>query len=220
MQPINTMKRGVFGVLMALALVAGVAGAAWAQTAGTGAIQGTVRDPSGAVVAGAEVTVKNVGTGAERKFRTTDSGFYAAPYLQPGEYEVRVRKEGFAEVIRQNLQVEVGRTVAADIDLPLRAAQETVTVTSEVGLVETEKIDVSQTVNQQQLDNLPLNGRRWDNLALLTPGAAEDGGFGLITFRGVSALYNNNMVDGADNNQAFFSEARGRTRIAYGYSIN
>lgn len=220
MQFTNKINRGVFGALMALVLVAGLAATAWAQSAGTGAIQGTVKDPSGAVVAGAEVTVKNLATGATRTFTTTAAGLYVAPYLQPGDYEVRVRKEGFAEVIRQNVRLEVGQTLPLDIDLPLRSTQETVTVTSEVGLVETEKVDVSQTVGQHFVDNLPLNGRRWDNLVLLTPGAGEDGGFGGVTFRGINSLYNNNMVDGADNNQAFFSEARGRTRIAYGYSLN
>jgi hypothetical protein len=220
MQSENAMKKAAFAVFLALTLLVGLTAGAWAQSAGTGGILGTVKDPSGAVVAGAEVTVKNIDTGAERKFRTTDTGVYSAPYLQPGRYEVRARKEGFAEVIRQNLVVEVGQTLTANIDLPLRAAVETVTVTSEAALVDTTKTEVSQNVNQDQVENLPLNGRRWDNLALLTPGASEDGGFGLVSFRGVSALYNNNMVDGADNNQAFFSEARGRTRIGYGYSIN
>ena len=63
--------------------------------------------------------------------------------------------------------------------------------------------------------NLPINGRRWSNFALLTPTATLDGDFGLISFRGISGLMNNSTVDGADNNQAFFSEERGRTRISY-----
>jgi hypothetical protein len=216
----DTMRKAFFAGVAALALLLGVTTTGWGQTAGTGAISGTVKDPSGAVVAGAEVTVKNVSTGAERKFTTNDAGIYLASLLQPGQYEVRTRKEGFAEVIRQNVRLEVGQTLVVDVEMPLRAAQETITVTSEPGLVETEKIEVSQTISQELVENLPLNGRRWDNLALLSPGVGEDGGFGGITFRGISSLYNNNMVDGADNNQAFFSEARGRTRLAYGYSIN
>lgn len=217
--PSTWMKKAAV-LLAACLVVLSLASWAGAQTAGSGAIIGTVKDPGGLVVPGAEVILKNVDTGAERRFTTTEAGLYAAPYLQPGRYEVRVKKEGFAEVIRQNLRVEVGQTVTVDVELPIRAAQETVTVTSEVGLVETDKTEVSQTISQDQVENLPLNGRRWDNLALLSPGVSEDGGFGGISFRGVSSLYNNNMVDGADNNQAFFSEARGRTRIAYGYSIN
>ena len=122
MQSENGMKKAAFAMLFALVLLVGLTATAWAQSAGTGAILGSVKDPSGAVVAGADVTVKNIDTGAERKFTTTDTGRYAAPYLQPGRYEVRVRREGFAEVIRQNVVVEVGQTVTADIDLPLKAA--------------------------------------------------------------------------------------------------
>src|SRR5205823_12008964 len=69
--------------------------------------------------------------------------------------------------------------------------------------------------NQVSLNNLPANGRRWSNFAILTPGAVPDGTFGLISFRGISGLLNNSTIDGGDNNQAFFSEERGRTRIGY-----
>ena len=65
-----------------------------------------------------------------------------------------------------------------------------------------------------------MSGRRWDSFALSTPGTSNDGGFGLLSFRGVSGLYNNNMIDGMDNNQAFFSEAKGRTRLSFAYSID
>src|SRR5206468_12018473 len=68
------------------------------------------------------------------------------------------------------------------------------------------------------IDNLPINGRRWSTFALSTPGAVPDGNFGLVSFRGVSGLLNNNTVDGGDNNQAFFAEEKGRTRISYSIS--
>src|SRR5260221_11735046 len=77
----------------------------------------------------------------------------------------------------------------------------------------------SQVVDENLVQNLPINGRRWTDFVLLTPGVSTDGGFGLVSYRGISSLYNNKTVDGADNNQAFFSEARGRTRVAYDYSI-
>lgn len=212
-------KMGKWGLLV-LCLALLYTPSAMGQAAGTGTIQGTVRDPQGLPVPGAEVTVRSIETGAERKLTTSDQGTYSAPFLRPGAYVVIVKKDGFANVEKKDLNLSVGQVLDASIDLPVKGAQETVTVTTDQPLVETEKTEVSQVINQAQVGNLPLNGRRWDNLALLTPGVAEDGGFGLITFRGISALYNNNMVDGADNNQAFFSEARGRTRIAYGYSIN
>ena len=68
------------------------------------------------------------------------------------------------------------------------------------------------------MNNLPINGRRWFNFALMTPGTVTDGGFGDVSFRGISGLLNNNTVDGGDNNQAFFAEEKGRTRIAYSTS--
>jgi len=208
----------VFALLVTIAL--GMPSAALAQSAGTGAINGTVTDQSGAVIPGAEVTIKNTRTGETRVVSTTETGRYSAPFLAPGTYEVTAKQAGFTNVVVTNIIVEVGSTVVRDISMPVKAAEESITVTSETALVETEKFDVSTSINADQVENLPLNGRRWDNLALLTPGASEDGGFGGISFRGINSLYNNNMVDGADNNQAFFSEARGRTRIGYGYSIN
>src|SRR5206468_10712095 len=76
--------------------------------------------------------------------------------------------------------------------------------------------DFAPTLDQTAISNLPINGGRWSNFALLTPGVVSDSnGFGLLSFRGISTLLNNNTVDGADNNQAFFSEERGRTRAQY-----
>jgi carboxypeptidase family protein/TonB-dependent receptor-like protein len=190
------------------------------QGAGNAILTGTIQDPNGSIIVGAQVIIKNVETGVARTLTTNDEGLYAAPLLQPGTYEIRASKQGFAEVIRKDVHLAVGQTLAIDLRLPLKAAQESVTVTGEVGVVETEKSDVSTLITQDQVENLPLNGRRWDNLVLLTPGVSEDGGFGGVSFRGISSLYNNNMVDGADNNQAFFAEARGRTRLPYGYSLD
>jgi len=206
------------GILTILCL--GMAIRGMGQGAGTAEIRGTITDQSGSVVPAANVVVRNLDTAAERILATNDAGIYLAPLLQPGRYEVIVTKQGFAEVKRENLALEVGQTLAVDLSLPVKTTQESVTVTGEAGQVETEKYDVSQTIGQTYVENLPLNGRRWDNFVLLTPGASEDGDYGGVSFRGVSSLYNNNTVDGADNNQAFFSEARGRTRLPYAYSLD
>ena len=95
---------------------------------------------------------------------------------------------------------------------------ESVTVTGESPLIDTRRTDVSNVVGEKAIQNLPINGRRWENFVLLGPGVTNDGNFGLVSYRGISGLYNNNTVDGADNNQAFFSEARGRTRTSYSIS--
>src|SRR5262249_43818673 len=123
-----------------------------------------------------------------------------------------------ATLVRRGITVAVGQRVVLDLALSVSASMETVTIRENAPMVETDKTDVSTVVNLKDMMNLPLNGRRWDNFVITTPGASNDGPFGLMTFRGVSGLYNNNMIDGMDNNQAFFSEAKGRTRLAYGIS--
>ena len=98
------------------------------------------------------------------------------------------------------------------VDETLKPAtdQQQVVVTTEAPLLDTDRSDASQNMGEQMISRLPVNGRRWDSFALLTPNVAPDGTSGLISYRGISGLYNNNQVDGANNNQAFFSEARGR----------
>ena len=106
--------------------------------------------------------------------------------------------------------MHVGQTLAIDFQLPLQATKETVTVTGQTPIVDVEKTEVSQIVSENLVDNLPLVGRQWENFVLLTPGVSTDGDS--VFFRGLSSLYNNNMVDGANNNQAFFSTPRGGSR--------
>ncbi|MFL6333299.1 MAG: TonB-dependent receptor domain-containing protein [Pyrinomonadaceae bacterium] len=190
----------------------------WAQSTTQGAVGGTVQDPQGAVVKGASITVKNEETNKEVSATTDDEGRFRVTSLDPGNYTVTVNASGFAAFTQQKVIVEVGRVTPLDIDLGVAGAQETVQVTSDAPVINTEQNDVSTNINQTSINNLPSNGRRWSNLAILTPGTVPDGTFGLISFRGISGLLNNNTVDGGDNNQAFFSEERGRTRIGYSVS--
>ena len=85
-----------------------------------------------------------------------------------------------------------------------------VTVSDTAPLIESDKVQISQNVGEVLVSNLPVNGRRYDNFVLLTNNVVPDGNSGLISYRGVSGLYNTNLIDGANNQQAFFSEARGR----------
>jgi hypothetical protein len=205
--------------LATMALIALSAASAWGQAAGTGTITGTVTDPAGAVVPGASVVVHNVGTAVDTSQTSNDAGIYTAPFLQPGAYEITVSKAGFTTINRKGLTLEVGRTLTIDFGLEVGAAgAQTVSVTAEAPVVDTDKTEFSQEVSQNLVTNLPLVGRRWDNLVLLTPGTTADGG--LVSYRGISGLYNNNQVDGANNNQAFFSEARGRSTTPYTYSMD
>ncbi|MBS1821350.1 MAG: TonB-dependent receptor [Acidobacteria bacterium] len=182
-----------------------------AQNAAVGNITGTVTDATGAAVPGATVTVLNNDTGATRSVTTGTNGDFAAPFLQPGHYEVIFSGAGFGKVDRKNLVLTVGQTLAVDATLPNASASSEITVTDASPLIDTEKSEVSQTVGAQLVSNLPVNGRRWDNFVLLTPNVVPDGNTGLISYRGISGLYNTNLVDGTNNQQAFFSEARGRS---------
>jgi hypothetical protein len=203
--------------LLVLCLAFGFTQAA-AQSTTDGAIGGTVKDPNGAVVANAAVTVRNEGTNAEKTATTDDEGRFRVVQLQPGNYTVVVGGTGFAEYRQANVVVEVGRVTSIEATLGLTAVGETVEVTAETPVINTQQQDFSTNVNQTSINNLPINGRRWSNYAILAPGSTPDGNFGLISFRGISGLLNNNTIDGGDNNQAFFSEERGRTRISYSVS--
>lgn len=196
-------------------------GAAWGQISGSGLISGTLTDPKGGVVPDASVTIKNTDTGAERVLSTNEVGLYNAPFLQPGHYEVTATKMGFAKVVRPGINLQVGETVTVDLSLPIQTTSETVTVTSTAELIDPEKTEVSQVVTDAAVANLPVSGRRWDTFVLLTPNVTTDGTSGLVSYRGISGLYNSNTVDGANNNQALFSEARGRALSgAYVFSMD
>lgn len=188
---------------------------ALAQSTTTGAINGTVTNPNKEVVVGATVTVKNLGTNKEITATTDDNGGFKVGSLEPGNYSVTVNSSGFAAFNAERVVVEVGRATELPVEMSLQGVSGQVQVTAEAPVINTSQQDFSSNVNQTTINESPINGRRWSNFAILTPGAVPDGTFGLISFRGISGLLNNNTVDGGDNNQAFFAEERGRTRIPY-----
>lgn len=198
-------------LLASTLVLSSIAANSFAQSAALGGIAGIVRDGAGGVIPGATVTVTNTGTSAKRTVTADGEGHYAAGFLQPGIYEVIVSAgSGFGRVDQKNVGVTVGSNNTVDFNLPAASVTTDVVVTTEAILVDADKTDQSQVVSEQLVANLPVNGRRFDNFVLLTPNVAPDGNTGLLSFRGISGLYNTNLVDGANNNQAFFSEARGR----------
>ncbi|MFN2578003.1 MAG: TonB-dependent receptor domain-containing protein [Pyrinomonadaceae bacterium] len=196
-------------------LVLAFCAAALAQGTVTGAIGGSVNDPKNAAVPGATVTVKNNDTGKEETITSDAEGRFKISNLQPGNYTVTVTAGQFAPYSADKVVVEVGRETTLDVNVGLQGSTNTVQVTAEAPVINTTQQDFSSNINQTTINESPINGRRWSNFAILTPGAVPDGTFGLISFRGISGLLNNNTVDGGDNNQAFFAEERGRTRIPY-----
>jgi hypothetical protein len=214
----STRKLFALGSLLLLLVVSLAAGRAGAQTS-TGALNGTITDPNGLAIQGASITVHSVATGIDTPLISNETGAYGAPYLQPGKYDVTISKSGFQDVTTQGVAIHVGERLTLDLQLSLQSQQGSVTVTAVAPLIEAEKTAQEQTVDQAQVQDLPMAGRRWETFTLLTPGTTTDGSSGLSSFRGISSLYNNNSVDGANNTQAFFSEARGRAIIVtYVYS--
>lgn len=207
-----------FHVLLTVALLLGLTGSAFAQSGATGNIEGVVTDATGGVLPGVTVTIRNMDTNVTRETVTEANGRYRAAALQPGRYEVSATLSGFQVQPASNVEVQIGQTAPVDLKMHPAGIAETVTVSGEAPVIDTRRTDVSNVIGEQAIENLPVTGRRWDNFVLLSPGVTNDGNFGLVSYRGISGLYNNNMVDGVDNNQAFFSEARGRTRIAYAIS--
>ncbi len=178
-------------------------------------------DKSGAAVANATVVVTDTDTGVARTVITNAAGEYNAPFLQPGHYEVVFSGSGFSKLDRKDLVLTVGQVLTIDAALTPGAVDTVVNVTSETPLLDTDKTAVSQTVGENLIANLPVATRNWSSFVLLTPNVTQDGGSGLVSFHGISGLYNQNYVDGSNNNQMLFSEARGRASGApYVYSID
>ena len=187
----------------------------YAQTAVDGAIGGTVLDAAGAVVGGATVTVHNNATNAEQVATTDTSGYFRVIHLQPGAYNVTIAAGGFDTFRSVNLTVQVGLLTDMEARMRVGSSAQTVQVSGEAPAINTTSPDFSGVIGQNVLNDLPVNNYRWSSYALQTPAVVESGGFGLLSFRGQSTLLNNVTVDGADDNQAFFSEERGRTTVGY-----
>ena len=198
--------------------------AAFAQDASTGAIRGLVSDPSGGRIPNASVAFVNNATGF-RYITTSDAdGRFALDLLPPAEYSGRVEAQGMSAQVIEHLRVEVGGSVRVEFKLLIAGVKETVTVSGEPPLVETQPNAVSAVVDERAIQDLPLNGRRFTDLALLTPGVSQDprgltsSSNGDLSFGGIRGFQSSYLVDGADNNNGFFSQARGRYRAPYQFS--
>jgi hypothetical protein len=139
----------------------------------TGTIAGTVTDPSAAAVAGAKITVTNSATGLTRQASSSTDGGYVFPLLPVGTYNISVENAGFRRFEQVGVQVKADSSASVSIALQLGAVSDTVTVQANAEMVETRSGTLSQTVNQQKIVELPLNGRNAATLVLLAPGTAD-----------------------------------------------
>jgi hypothetical protein len=195
-----------------------------AQDASTGAIRGAVNDPAGNRVAGATVVLVSTATGFRYSVMTDAEGRFAFELLPPGDYSARAESPGMSPQITPPLHVEIGGTAQLDFKLAVAGATETVTVSGAPQLVETQPSAVSSVLDERAINELPLNGRRFTDLALLTPGITQDprgltsASNGDLAFGGIRGYQSSYLVDGADNNNGFFAQARGRYRAPYQFS--
>jgi Carboxypeptidase regulatory-like domain len=214
---LRTVRRLGLALVFLAMLAAPRAG--FSQSTTEGAIGGTVTDQTKSVVPGATVTTKNLATNATATTVTDANGHFTVVRLNPGSYSVEVNLSGFTPFNQGGVIVEVGRVTNLDVTISVGGQIETVSVLAQAPVINRESSDLSTNINQTSIANLPVSARRWSNYVLSTPGAAPDGTFGLISFRGISGLLNGNTVDGGDNTQAFFAEERGRTRLSYSLSL-
>ncbi|WP_263366441.1 TonB-dependent receptor [Edaphobacter bradus] len=162
-----------------------------------GGVAGTVRDPSGAVVAGAQLTLTNEATGISEKARASSSGTYVFEAVLPGTYTLRVEARGFGTYIANGLQVHIQSVITADVQLTLGSVSQQVTVTSAAPLLQAQDASLGQTVSSAAVNDLPLNGRNWLSLTMLAAGTYVNPGSSPNNVTSV-------LANGAENGQVDF----------------
>jgi hypothetical protein len=192
-------------------LLATLMAAAFAQSVGA-SLQGTVSDASGAVIPHASVQIIDVGTGATRTLAADEAGRWREPALPPGEYEVRGAATGFQTTIRRGIHLFVGQEAVVELQLEIGQSSVEVKVEAEAQAVNTVSGALSGLVDQKQMRDLPLNGRSFQQLALLQPGvnAVETAGNDpvggrtpKISINGMRPEQSSFLLDGTDINDVY-----------------
>ena len=174
-----------------------------------GRILGTLTDQSGAAVAGATVVVTDTERGTSRTAATDESGSYAVPDLPPGIYKIHVEAKGFKSVDRPKVQIEVASDVRADFALQAGSVSEILTITEEVPLLNTTSATLGGTLSNKEINDLPLNGRNYENLLQLRPGVMRypGGGFSTTSSNGLRAEDNSYFIEGLFNSEPYSGQA-------------
>src|SRR3954471_19435733 len=205
-----------FGLMLSFLLVFAFAFAASAQTQiTTGVIQGTVQDEQGATVPGATVEVKNVETNLTKTLKTDENGRFVFLQLPPGRYTLIASKSGFATIKQEEFTLTVGQAANLDLKMKVSGVAEVVTV-SAVQTVDTASTQTSTTIDERSVSNLPVLGRKFEDLLTLTPNVSitqgPDGDE--INFAGQRGIFNSISLDGGDYMNGFFGEQAGGQRAA------
>jgi hypothetical protein len=201
-----------FLILFCLAFTSTGSSQTRATTADLG---GTVVDQSAAVLPGATVTAQNVDTNYERSAITDERGHFLIPALPPGTYHVRAEMQGFTPRTLEHVVLALGSLVDVRLALNVAGGQETVQVSGDAPVIDTQRTVVSTVISQAQIEHLPINGRNFIGFSLLAPGVVSDrtpqqgaSGTSGLSFAGQRARSNNITVDGLDNNDAIIGAVR------------
>lgn len=214
----------VFIILVVAAMILLMSISLTAQDAATGAIRGTVTDRSGGRIPQASIVVVNTATGARYSATSDGEGHFTIDLLPPGDYSARAVAQGMSPEVTPQLHVDVGGAAELEFHLAIAGAQENVTVSAAPALVETKPSAVSTLLDERAVADLPLNGRRFSDLMLLSSGVNQDprsltsATNGDLSVGGIRGFQNSFLVDGGDYNNAFFAQARGRYRAPYQFS--
>ena len=196
----------------------------FSQDAATGSIRGMVLDPTNSRVPHAGVVLVNDATGTRYSTVSDDEGHFALDLLSPGDYTARATAKGMSPQLTPQIHIDVGGAVEFEFHLTVAGAQENITVSAEPTRVETRPSGVSTVLDERALSDTPLNGRRFSDLALFSPGVTQDprsltsSTNGDLSFGGIRGFQNSFLVDGGDYNNGFFSQARGRYREPFNFS--
>ena len=200
-----------------------IASGALGQDASTGALRGVVLDAQGAAITNADIVAIRVETGIRYHSATDSAGRFAVDLLPPGQYSARAEAEGMSPQISPMIRVEVGAAAQLTFKLRVAGPKESITV-SEAPRMETDPSSVSALVDERAIKDLPLNGRRFTDLLLLSPGVTQDprgltsGSNGDLSYGGIRGYNTSFLVDGGDNNNGFYAQASGRYHAPYQFS--
>lgn len=190
--------------------------AAIPAAAQTAQIVGRVTDASGAVVPGTLIRITNVGTGIARDVQTNSDGYYTVPLLQPGEYSATAEQKGFKTVNRTGIILEVDQRAELNFTLEVGAMTEKIQVTADVMQLNTVEASQGQVIDNKRIVDMPLNGRDYNQLALLSAGTVQSvsgNRYGGFSVGGMRTSQNNFMLDGIDNNPTELAGAQRRSEM-------
>jgi carboxypeptidase family protein/TonB-dependent receptor-like protein len=207
----DTLHRITSAVSVA-ALATVCAGTLFSQTA---RVSGRVSDPTGGVIPQADITLINEKTGVARRTKSNEVGYYAVPLLSPGLYQMIVRKDGFRPVNQSGIELKVNRRAVVDVLLDIGTVSEEVRVTADVPALNSTDASLGQVIENKRIVEMPLNGRDYIQLGLLTAGVVQPvgGRAGGISVSGQKTTQNNYLLDGLDNNSVEIAGAGRRAEM-------